>query len=213
MISRSGRVLGVMILGHPDPSVFAPNDERLSMGIAAQAAVAIDNARLYRDAQESEQRFRQLAENVSDIFWMYELPSRRLLYVGPAFDASGCLPEFLRPQSAFELIHPEDRTRALSAFERHQRGEPSAEEYRITRPDGAIRWLWDRGFPIKDEFGKVVRVAGIVEDITKRKAAEEFSRESDRRKTEFLACWPTSCAIRSRRSATPCITSRHARPR
>jgi PAS domain S-box-containing protein len=190
VVSRSGRVLGVMILGHPDPSVFAANDERLSMGIAAQAAVAIDNARLYRDAQESEQRFRQLAENVSDIFWMYELPSRRLLYVGPAFETIwglSCQSFYEAPQSAFELIHPEDRTRALSAFERHQRGEPSAEEYRITRPDGAIRWLWDRGFPIKDEFGKVVRVAGIVEDITERKAAEEFLRESDRRKTEFLA--------------------------
>ena len=83
--------------------------------------------------------------------------------------------------SYLEAVHPEDRERASQAHQRLERGETTAEEYRIVRPDGTIRWIWDRGFPIRDESGRVVRIAGIAEDITERKRVEQALRESEER--------------------------------
>jgi signal transduction histidine kinase/CheY-like chemotaxis protein len=75
----------------------------------------------------------------------------------------------------------------LQAFHRLKKGKPTAEEYRVVHPDGTIRWVWDRGYPIRDELGRVVRLVGIAEDVTDRKRTEEELRESARRKEEFLA--------------------------
>ena len=83
--------------------------------------------------------------------------------------------------SYLEAVHPDDRQRATQAHHRLERGEATAEEYRILRPDGTIRWVWDRGFPIEDELGRVIRIAGIAEDITERKRVEQALRESEER--------------------------------
>ena len=82
--------------------------------------------------------------------------------------------------SYLEAIHPEDRGECGAVFPQagHQ-GEATAEEYRIVRADGTIRWIWDRGFPIRDAAGRVVRVAGIAEDITERKRVEQALREGE----------------------------------
>jgi PAS domain S-box-containing protein len=54
-------------------------------------------------------------------------------------------------------------------------------EYRITRPDGALRWIRDRAFPVRDEDRKIIRVAGVAEDITERKRATDELQESEAR--------------------------------
>ena len=113
-----------------------------------------------------------------------------MLYVGPAYQTiwgRSCQSLYEDPVSFLQAVHPDDANRVTATFPRREHGEVTAEEFRIFQPDGSLRWIWDRGFPIKDETGKVVRVAGIAEDVTERKAAEETLRESDRRKTEFLA--------------------------
>ena len=134
--------------------------------------------------RESEERFRQLADHISDVFWVYELDGPKMLYVSPAYESlwgRSCQSLYERPMSYLEAVHPEDRERAMLAQQRLESGEATAEEYRIVRPDGTIRWVWDRGFPIKDESGRVVRVAGIAEDITERKRVEQALREGEER--------------------------------
>ncbi len=134
--------------------------------------------------RESEERFRQLAENIDDVFWIHDLRGPKTTYVSPAYETLwGCSCESLyeRPMSYLDAVHPEDRERVLRAFRRLEHGEASAGEYRIIRPEGAIRWIWDRGFPIRDESGRIVRLAGIAEDITERKRAEQALRESEKR--------------------------------
>lgn len=69
-----------------------------------------------------------------------------------------------------EAIYPDDRDAARQAYVSRK---PFMHEYRIVRPDGSMRWIWDRGFPIRNEKGEVYRLAGIAEDITERKRAEE----------------------------------------
>jgi PAS domain S-box-containing protein len=142
---------------------------------------------------ESEQRFRQLAENITAVFWMVDPHLPKVLYVSPAFEAIYGRPCRLlldQPRSLLEAVDPDDRERVRASQERQARGETTAEEYRIVRPDGSMRWIWDRGFPIKDATGQVIRVAGIAEDITERKRTEEALRESEQRFRQLADAMP-----------------------
>jgi PAS domain S-box-containing protein len=140
---------------------------------------------------ESEGRFRQLAENINEVFWLSDPRTTQILYVSPAYErvwGRSCQSLYERPQSFLDAVHPDDRERArVAALEMHGRGEATDVEYRIVRPDGAVRWVRDRGFPIKDDAGRVYRFAGLAEDVTDKKEAEAALREADRRKDEFLA--------------------------
>ena len=130
--------------------------------------------------RESEERFRQLASHISEIFWMGTADNKQVLYLSPGFETicGRSVDEvYQKPETWSDLVHPDDRNDVFKAA----LGQPVTEEYdieyRIVRPDGAIRWLRDRAFPVRDESGAIYRVAGIAEDITERKLAEEELRE------------------------------------
>jgi PAS domain S-box-containing protein len=130
--------------------------------------------------KESEARFRQLAENIRKVFWMSDPEGDRIFYVSPAYEkiwGRSCDSLYADARSLLDAVHPDDRARVLSNVEAHRRGETTDQEYRVVRPDGEARWVRDRGFPIRDESGRVYRVAGIAEDITDRKAIEAKLRE------------------------------------
>ena len=140
--------------------------------------------------EESEQRFRQLAENIQEVFWMSDPLKNEVLYVSPAYEklwGRSCQSLYEQPRSFLDAIHPEDRERVVASLESQRRGKTTDVEYRVVRPDGSVRWVRDRSFPVKDRAGGVYRVAGIAEDITEGKQFEEALREADRRKDEFLA--------------------------
>ncbi len=133
-----------------------------------------------RALRESEERFRQMAENVQEVFWLTDATSTRILYVSPAFEGlwgRPCAGISGKPASSLlEWVHPADRAKAKSCFESASRGEAFTGEFRVLWPDATERWVWDRGFPIRDGAGAVYRVAGITQDITERKAAEQEIR-------------------------------------
>lgn len=199
VIARSGEVLGGLFFGHVQPGVFTARHEQIIAGIAAQAAIAIDNANLYARVQESEQRFRQLAEHATDVFWIFDVAESRIVYVSPAYlDVWGrdCESLYADPGSFLDSVHPHDRERVRAAMARQRRGETTAEEYRLIHDDGSLYWVWDRAFPIQDDTGALVRIAGIAEDITERKTAEDRLRESEesyRRLTELLPVAVYAC--------------------
>ena len=123
--------------------------------------------------RESEERFRQLAENIREVFYISEQGITR--YVSPAYmEIWGRTPQSLyeEPKSILDTVHPEDRDRVMRSLEKKSRGEVE-EVYRIVRPDGSIRWIKDRSFPIYDDSGKTRRVVGIAADITNLKLGEE----------------------------------------
>lgn len=125
--------------------------------------------------RESELRFRQLAENIHEVFWMRDPERQQMLYVSPAYEAIwGRSTESLYrdPSSYLAGIHPSDQARAIQAEEQQRGGLDTAVEYRVVRPDGSERWVRDRGFPILGPGGAVERVAGVAEDITEQQAAE-----------------------------------------
>src|SRR5712692_4593366 len=135
----------------------------------------IEDRKRAEDAlRESEEKFRQLAENIGEVFWMTTPAMDEVLYVSPAYESVwGRSLESVRqrPQSFMDAIHSEDRERVVGILE-GQRQQGFEVEYRIVRPDGSVRWIRDRGFPVKDASGKVYRIAGVAEDITERKWVE-----------------------------------------
>ncbi len=141
--------------------------------------------------EESEQRFRQLAENIDDVFWMSDATKAQVQYVSPAYErvwGRSCQSLYEEPLSFLEAIHPEDREHVrVASLARQSRGEAGDVEYRVVRPDGSVRWVRDRSFPVRDGSGRLYRVAGIAEDITERKRYEQSLKDADRRKDEFLA--------------------------
>jgi two-component system sensor histidine kinase/response regulator len=147
--------------------------------------------------QQSEEMFRQLAENIREIFFIVTPDPPRMVYVSPAYEevfGRPCQELYDRADAWIDAIHPEDRSHVLSVFERSMQGVATVMEYRMPRPDGSLRWIHARSFPVQDSQGKLYRIVGIAEDITDRKraldemaAARAAAEAANRAKSEFLA--------------------------
>ena len=133
--------------------------------------------------RESEERFRELAETVHEVFWMTDPDKQRLLYVSPAYEkiwGRSCASVYANPDSWLEAIHPDDRERVRhAALSRHAQTEFD-DTYRVLRPDGELRWIHARTFPVRSAGGKVSRVVGTAEDITDRRKLEEQFHQSQK---------------------------------
>jgi PAS domain S-box-containing protein len=126
--------------------------------------------------RESEERFRQVVENIDEVFWMSDLEKNRILFISSGYEKIWDETReslYSSPRKWIEAIHPEDRERVFRAALLKQRTGDYDEEYRIIRSDGTLRWIHDRAFPVRNADGTVDRIAGIAEDITERKKAEE----------------------------------------
>ena len=125
---------------------------------------------------ESETMFRSMAHNIEEVFWMRSADNQRILFINPAYEkvwGRSCRSLYEHPDSFIESIHDEDRSRVMNAFAREMvSGGIFSEEYRIVRPDGNIRWIYARSFPVKDEKDNIVNYTGMAVDITERKNAE-----------------------------------------
>jgi len=133
--------------------------------------------------RESEERFRQLAEHLQAVFWLADFENDQILYVSPAYEKIwGQSSDHLKlPDQWLDPVLPEDREIILQGRDRHLEGQEVELEYRIMRPDGEIRWIGDRAFPILDRRGRILRATGIAQDITERKQAEIALRDSEER--------------------------------
>jgi len=137
-----------------------------------------DNER--RRSDETAERFRQLAENMCEIFWLQENGWERTLYVSPTYEdvwGRTCQSLYDEPRSWVDAVHPDDRDLVSQAIAEQNRGLSTLTEFRIERPDRSIRWVRSRSFSVKDHAGRVNRIAGLAEDITDRKVAEETLRK------------------------------------
>jgi len=152
------------------------------LGVGAAYLVARLGARFRGMAlrlAEQEARFRQIADNLSAVVWLSDPEFRRPLYVNGAYERIwGRSREHLEngPGAFLDGVHPDDRARVSAAIGNiaHRLADL---EFRVVQPNGETRWVWARGFPVRDSDGKLFRIAGIVEDMTERHAyAEERER-------------------------------------
>ncbi len=174
---------------------FSQEDERVLGILAGQVGRIYENGSLYHSIQlhaaqlqvemderergaaalrSSEERFRQLAENIQDVFFILSADLRELIYLSPAFSRIwGRPPDLTNPLDWTESIHGDDRPRILDQLESHA-NQPGNDqlEFRIVQPSGAIRWILARYFPLHDGNGRPYRLIGVATDITDRKQAE-----------------------------------------
>jgi PAS domain S-box-containing protein len=179
--SRGNAVLGGLFFAHPAPGIFNHRCERAVKSVAALAAVALDNARLYRATQsemedrlraegalrESEAQFRAITDSMPQLVWSAQADGTDDYYNSRWFEYTGLTPESNGELGWSQVLHPDDRERAwnrwLAALEQ---GIPYEDEYRLRRRDGIYRWVLERAMPIRDEAtGSVVRWLGTCTDV------------------------------------------------
>jgi PAS domain S-box-containing protein len=136
-----------------------------------------DRQRAEEALRESEERFRQLAENIRELFWIKTPDFKHVIYLSPSYESfTGRDRETRYREDGFEsfleMIYPEDRAGMAEIIQRTD-GQEFEIEFRISMPDGSLRWIHDHGFPIRDRSGQVYRIAGIAQNVTDRKLAEE----------------------------------------
>jgi diguanylate cyclase (GGDEF)-like protein/PAS domain S-box-containing protein len=185
---------------------FPEGDEQLALTLASQLAPEYENRILYdrishhasaleieinerKDVAErmldSELKFRQLAENIREVFLLIDIANAKMLYVSPTYEEvweRSCESLYAQPWSWLDAIHPEDIAKTMESLNR-SREQDSGHfdiEFRIVRPDGGLRWIRSRSFPIRDDAGTVYRLAGIAEDITEHKVQELSIRRLSR---------------------------------
>ena len=167
LVSRSGREIWI------GQHVRLVNDSGSGSGFQAIARDVTDRRRTEEALRESELRFRQLTETINDVFWLTDAARTEMIYLSPAFErlwgrSSDVI--YRNPGAWLATIHPDDRARVIEALPRQATGEFDV-EFRVIRPDGEVRWVRDRAFPLRDSTGQVYRIAGVSTDVTDRRHA------------------------------------------
>jgi PAS domain S-box-containing protein len=148
-----------------------------------------ERKRIEQDLRNREAKFRILAENLDTVVWMYDPEADQIVYVNSAYkDVWGQPRESLydHPRAYVDNIHPEDRDSVREALSTQETGEYS-EEYRVVRPDGAVRWISDYAVPVHSDDGEVFQIVGIAEDITDRKRHEQELQRQNQRLEKFMS--------------------------
>lgn len=162
-----------------------PSPDGIFKSVCFLARDITDRKHMEQKLRESDERFREIANNIHEAFWLFDWQEQRVIYISPAYEKIwGRSREDLynRYEEWSESIHPDDLAFAEKSFSRIiETGGGERREYRIVRQDGTVRWISDRGFAIRDKKGEVIRITGIAEDITEQKRFEEELRKSEER--------------------------------
>lgn len=160
--TKNGRVIQVEIRAHA--LEFVGRQASLVVALDVTERQQMENA-----LRESERRFRQIAENIEEVFYLNDSQKRETFYVSPAYEkiwGRSVQSLYEKPDSFLEAIHPDDRAQVVDSFVVQRAGQPTEVTYRVIRPEGSVRWVRSRAFPVWSERGELVRIAGLAEDIT-----------------------------------------------
>ena len=155
--------------------IWTQEEKRLFSEIGHRLSDGLTSLLIYREQRESDERFRQLVDNIEEVVWLFDLVKRELLYISPAYQrvwGRSCESLYEKPSSWLETIHPDDIEHVSHML---SKGEAIGEydiEFRIIRIDGTTRHIHQKAFPILNEAGDVYRTAGTSQDITEQKEQE-----------------------------------------
>ena len=179
LVNSSGQTFGILAVLSRKPLFNPVLSEEIIQIFAVRAGSELERRQAEAALKDSEQKFRQLAENIREVFFIVSTHTRQFIYISPAFEQIwGFSGEVLdqNPDRWLEFVAAEDRDRLTMALA-GEHGQVSL-EYRLCRSDGE-RWIRMRTFPVPDSSGQIYRVVGIAEDITERKHADALLQESE----------------------------------
>ncbi len=157
------------------PRLWTPEERRLFSEVGRRLCDGLTSLLVSRDLHESEERFRQMADSIHEVFWLTDASKSQMLYVSPGYESiwgRSCQDLYADPGKWIDSVHPDDRDAVVDAVQHRQRSGKYDIEYRIFRPDGSLRHIHERAFPIRDADGRVYRIAGTAQDVTERKLHE-----------------------------------------
>lgn len=128
-------------------------------------------ADLKQRLRESEELYRQVTDTIDEVFWMTDPVKNNQLFISSAYEqiwGRSCKSLLDNPMTFLDAIHPEDRDAVIAALPSQAKGNYDI-EYRIVRPDGGLRWIRDKAFPLTNPAGEIYRVVGVAQDITENK--------------------------------------------
>ncbi len=173
---KNGGLRALMAVHSTTPRDWQPAEIALVQETVERCWTTIDQRNAEDKLRESDEKFHQLADHINDTFWIRSPDMREIHYISPAFERiwGRSVNELLtNPEIWNDFTVLEDRERVRAAFVTLTKDAPSLDiEYRIQRPDGAIRWIRVRGFQVLNAAKQLIRLTGIVTDITDRKKAE-----------------------------------------
>jgi two-component system, cell cycle sensor histidine kinase and response regulator CckA len=156
-----------------------------------------DATHLNAEMRQTAERFRELTAHIQQVLWMIDAKESKLLYVSPAYArmwGRSCQSFLDNSHSYMEGIHPLDQEMMIREdATMYQTGHIDV-ECRVLRPNGTVRWAWIRGYPVREQ-GQIVRLVGVIEDITKRKATEQALHASQARNAAVLRASPDAIVI------------------
>jgi PAS domain S-box-containing protein len=184
VVSSAVLVIAVLVANLQSPRVAMALLISLIAAMLIFALVSADVIRQMRRRERQartvfenrEQEFRQMADNIQEIFWVIDPETRTATYVNPAYEAitgRSCQSLLEEPSSYEKAIHPDDRAYVLGKLKQATQSGHFEERFRIVRPEGEVRWVWVRGLPRKNADGKIVRLGGTALDVTALKEAED----------------------------------------
>ncbi|MCF4128170.1 ATP-binding protein [Methylobacterium sp. SyP6R] len=180
VVSGTGSTLGALLFGHPEPHRFGTREAAVIEGLAGQAAVAMDNARLFASVRREQDRFAAAVQAVRGVLWTNG-PDGRMTGDQPAWAAlTGQSPEQYEGYGWAEAVHPDDRAASVESWnaavaERRR----YTHEHRVRRHDGVFRTYAIQAVPVLDPDGTIREWVGVHSDITEQRAAEAALRESN----------------------------------
>jgi PAS domain S-box-containing protein len=197
--------LGVLRVYAKAPEAFDGEEIKLLMEMAGDLAYGVqalrtraERAQATEALRQSEERFREMAENIREVLWMVDPTRTKVLYVSPSYQSVwGRSAEaiFDRGLGWLNAIHPEDRGRVREALGGDLPQQQFEIEFRVMWPDGSVHWIRDRSFPIRNQTGQTERIVGISEDITERRLAGEALLESEERYRQLFNEMNVGCAL------------------
>jgi len=194
LIGHNRLIGGLEIITFNNSIIKNPN---LIEAFIHQASIAYENCSFMEELSLSEEKFRELASNIDQVFWLRT--NDKMLYISPAYEklfGKTCQSLYDNPNSFFDSIIDQDKPRIANSLnsEKYTVNKMFDEEYRIQRPDGSVRYIRAKTFPITDEEGNIIKEAGIAEDITEIKNFEEIiikakldADQANEAKSRFLA--------------------------
>jgi PAS domain S-box-containing protein len=197
--------LGVLRVYAEAPDAFDEAEIKLLMELAGDLAYGVqalrtraERAQAAEALRQSEERFREMAENIREVLWMVDPTRTKILYVSPSYESVwGRSAEAVFDQGLgwLDAIHPEDRGRVRAALGGELPKQQFEIEFRVVWPDGSVHWIRDRSFPIRNYTGQIERIVGISEDITERRLAGEALLESEERYRQLFNQMNVGCAL------------------